>query len=195
MRLSNLKCDPRRRFGVDAVSQASKMNALALHLINQINQSFDATTEPIQLPNDEGIGFTQVGKGLFKPGATGLDAAEFVGENAFATRFLERVELQRQILVFARHSGVADQHALNFSLSHQTDRTRMAKATSGCSLSPQSASSCRKAPGTAQDRFVGRKRPQRSSKAPIPACHGGRPNPKQPFTIYRTLKPNLVMRP
>ena len=47
------------------------MNALALYLINQINQSFDATTEPIQLPNDEGIGFTQVGKGLFKPGAPG----------------------------------------------------------------------------------------------------------------------------
>ena len=37
----------RRRFGVDAVSQASKMNALALYLINQINQSFDATPEPI----------------------------------------------------------------------------------------------------------------------------------------------------
>ena len=53
--------------------------------------------------------------------------------------------------------------------------------------------SCRKAPGTAQDRFVGRKRPQRSSKAPIPARHGGRPNPKQPFTIYGTSKPNLVI--
>jgi hypothetical protein len=59
------------RFGIDTVSQASKMNALAFHLINQINHSFDATTEPIQVPNDEGIGFKQVGKGLFKPGATG----------------------------------------------------------------------------------------------------------------------------
>jgi hypothetical protein len=54
-----------------------------------------------------------------------LGAAEFVAENAFATRFLERVELQRQILVFARHSGVADQHALNFSLSHQVLDTHL----------------------------------------------------------------------
>ena len=44
-----------------------KMNALALCLINQIDQPFDAATEPIQLPDDERIGFTQVRRGLFKP--------------------------------------------------------------------------------------------------------------------------------
>src|SRR6516162_3551351 len=74
---------------------------------------------------DDELPLHLVGKGLFKPGATGLDDAEFVGENAFATRFLERVELQRQILVFARHSGVANQHALNFSLSHQVLDTHL----------------------------------------------------------------------
>jgi hypothetical protein len=69
------------------------MHALALHLIDQIDQPFHAATEPIQLPDHEGIGFTQVRKGLFKPRAIGLGTAKLVGENAFAPRFLERVEL------------------------------------------------------------------------------------------------------
>src|ERR1700730_276270 len=69
------------------------MHKLVLHLIDQSDYPFHAATEPIQLPDHECIGFTQVGKGLFKPRALGLGTADLVSKHAFAARFLERVGL------------------------------------------------------------------------------------------------------
>jgi hypothetical protein len=62
---------------------------------------------------------------LFQPRTFDLRAAEFVGENALAPCFLERVPLHFQILVMARHSGVSDPQGLKFSLRHQILDTRI----------------------------------------------------------------------
>jgi hypothetical protein len=59
----------RRRFGADAIGQALEMDAPALHPVDQIDQPFHAAAKSIQLPDHEGIGFTQVGKDLFQPWA------------------------------------------------------------------------------------------------------------------------------
>ena len=58
-------------------------------------------------------------------GTFDLRAAEFVGENALAACFLERVQLHFQILVMGRHSGVSNPQGLKFSLRHQILDTRI----------------------------------------------------------------------
>jgi hypothetical protein len=62
--------------------------------------------EPIQFPDHKDVGFAQLGQSLIQSRTPDLRAAEFVGENAFASCFLERVQLHFEILVMGGHSGV-----------------------------------------------------------------------------------------
>jgi hypothetical protein len=75
----------RWRLGVDAIGQALEVDTLALHLIDQIDQPFNAATEAIQFPDDQGVRFTQMGQGLFQAGAIGLG---FLGERGIRLRGL-----------------------------------------------------------------------------------------------------------
>jgi hypothetical protein len=104
---------------------ALEMHLLGFEFIDQVHQSFHAAPEPIQLPDHKGIGLAQLGQRLFQPGTFDLRSAEFVGENPFASYFLERVQLHFQILVMGRHSGVSDPQGLKFSLRHQILDTRI----------------------------------------------------------------------
>jgi hypothetical protein len=98
---------PCGRLRVDAVGDALEMYLLGFKFIDQVYQSFHAAPEPI-LPGHKGVGFAQLGQSLIESRTPDLRAAEFVGENAFASCFLERVQLHFEILVMGGHSGVSD---------------------------------------------------------------------------------------
>ena len=104
---------------------ALEMHPLGLKFIEQVHQAFHAAPEPIQFPDHEGVGFAQLGQRLFQPGRFDLRAAEFVGENALASCFLERVQLHFQTLIMGRYPGVSDPQRLKFSLRHQILDTRV----------------------------------------------------------------------
>jgi hypothetical protein len=93
------------RFGVDSVSNALEMNLLAFQVANQVDQAFDAPSEPVQFPDDQRIPLTKVGDCFFKARAIGVLSAEFIGEDAFAPGTVERVELQFQVLIGIARPG------------------------------------------------------------------------------------------
>jgi hypothetical protein len=118
------KESPGGRLRVDAVGDALEMHLLVFQFIDQVHQCFYAAPEPVQFPDHEGIGLAQLGQRVFQPWAFDLRTAEFVGENALAACFLERLQLHFKILLIGRHSGVSDSEGLKFSLWHQILDTR-----------------------------------------------------------------------
>jgi hypothetical protein len=57
------------------------------------------TAEPVELPNDQRVAGTQIGERFGQPRPIGLRAGRMVVEDALASGGVQRVMLERQLLV------------------------------------------------------------------------------------------------
>ena len=100
-----------RRARIDTVGKAPKLHSLGLQALSERDKLPNRTSEAIQLPDHKAITRAQVRKCLGQartvvPGTSGL-----VRKDPFAASSIECIQLQVEVLVRARNSGVADQHA------------------------------------------------------------------------------------
>ena len=54
---------PHHRSGVDAILKRSEANALALELLQQVDELMGGAAEPIEAPDNEGVPTAKMGKG------------------------------------------------------------------------------------------------------------------------------------
>src|SRR5687768_6365907 len=79
---------------------------------DQIHQILNASSEPIKLPDDQGVAFTQSFLRLGEAGTFSATTADLVLEDLLAADLNQGFGLEFEVLVLAGDAGVSDQHAL-----------------------------------------------------------------------------------
>lgn len=100
---------PPQRGGVDLFLQAAKANVALLQVGDGVDQVAQGATESVELPDNQGVAWSQLVKDLHQLGSLVESAAGSVGEDPIAAGCLERVELQVRMLIGRRHARITEQ--------------------------------------------------------------------------------------
>lgn len=101
---------PTCRRGVDRLGERSEPDSLLLELGNKIVQFPHVPSKPIKTRHHEGVALTQNIEGCGELWSCFRPAADVFLKDPATLRFFERIELQRQVLLMRRDSGVANDH-------------------------------------------------------------------------------------
>ena len=93
----------------------------------QLDDVAERAADAVEFPHRERIARTKVVKRLGKTGPVGDGAAAGVLIQAFAAGTLQRITLQRQVLLRRGHSHIADQHRPTSSLA-ETKQSRVCRS-------------------------------------------------------------------
>lgn len=98
---------PGGRGCVDTVGQASKFDAVLIQPGHKLDELTHRAPKAVELPYNQRIAGSKVRQGVGQSRTVEPTPAELVGENPNASGDLERVSLERQILLISRDSRIA----------------------------------------------------------------------------------------
>ncbi len=100
---------PGRGRGVDLFGQRAKADLAVVQVLDRVDQVFEAAAKPIQAPDHERVAGGEELKAGVELGAMAQGPRADIAKHAPAAGLLERVELQREVLIVRGHARIADQ--------------------------------------------------------------------------------------
>ena len=100
---------PGRGRGVDLFGQRAKADLAVVQILDRVDQVFEAAAKPIQAPDHERVPRGEELKAGVELGAMAQRPRADIAKHAPAPGLLERIELQREVLIVRRHARIADQ--------------------------------------------------------------------------------------
>jgi hypothetical protein len=116
---------PLRRRRVESFGQAAKRDIFQPQFLNGFDQLLHRTRQAIELPYDQRIAAARKFQRVAQGWPIRNRARQLLGENLTASRFIERVPLQGEILINGRNPRVADQHPFRWRSPRRHVRCRM----------------------------------------------------------------------
>ena len=107
--------------GVDRLLQAAEPDATIGQAGDGVDQMPQGPTEPIQLPDDQGVAGAQLVQDLLKDWPVGAGAAGRLSEHPVAAGGLQRVDLKLGLLVGGGDPGIAKEMSHGATVSQPSD--------------------------------------------------------------------------
>ena len=102
---------------IESFGQAAKPDASHSQVLDGFDQLLHRTRQPIELPHDQRVAAAREFERVIQGRAIRNRPRHLLGENLLAPCFGQGVALQGKVLVYGRHTGIADQHRFRRNLA------------------------------------------------------------------------------